>query len=105
MRDRRKPFGHASRITHHSSSRFLNYLNNSPALPCRHRTSLNYSHDIADVRAHLVMRHELCSPPNIPFVFSMANLTFYAHDDGLLHLVAGYEPDLFLTPSFWSRRN
>src|SRR5262249_47039289 len=72
------------------------YLNNSPALARGQRTRLDYSHDIANVSANFVVRHELGAASNVAFVFSVSDLSFDPNDHGLLHLVARHQPDLFL---------
>jgi hypothetical protein len=89
--------GHASRIADYGSARFLHYLNHSPTLSRRQRASLHYSHDVANVRAHLVVRHELRPSPNVPFVFPVPNLSFNANNYRLLHLVTGDQTYLFLS--------
>ena len=94
---------HASRVTRHSSSRLLDNFNNSPALSRGQRSGLDYSHDVARVRADLVVRHELGSTPNVASVFAMLNLTLDTHNYGFLHLVAGDQPDLLL-PAMPRRR-
>src|SRR6185295_13314023 len=79
----------------------LNYLNHAPAFARGQRSRLDYSHDVAYMSAYLVMRHELGSLANIPFVFRVTHLAFDANDYRLRHLVAGNKPDLFLPTALW----
>src|SRR5688572_19640068 len=74
--------------------RFLNDLNYTPTLSCRHRTRLDDPYLVADLRTHLVVRHKFLALPDVLSIDRMLDQAIDPDDDGLRHLVRGDYADL-----------